>query len=119
MALDIDELFRVEADGTAAYPPRDILLGDVVLSDAEIGYWDTRLSRSYPNPLLVKLVRSMWEHHPNFTVFGDCHWGRGGSVARSGVVPHVSSCTDAPKYPCLCGTDSRCDVLYFVISSVL
>ncbi len=97
MALDIDELFRVEADGTAAYPPRDILLGDVVLSDAEIGYWDTRLSKSYPNPLLVKLVRSMWEHHPNFTVFGDCHWGRGGSVARSGVVPHVSSCKGAPN----------------------
>ena len=90
MALDVDELFRVEADGEPAYTSREILEGKVVLSDTEIGYWDTRLSRSYPNPFLIKLVRGMWEHHAEFSIFGDCCWGRGGSVARSGVVPHVS-----------------------------
>jgi hypothetical protein len=90
MAMDVDEMFRVEADGEPAYTSRQILEGDVVLSDTEIGYWDTKLSRSYPNPLLVKLTRGMWAVSDSFTLYGNCSWNRGGSIARSGVVPHVS-----------------------------
>lgn len=61
-----------------------------MLSDTEEGFWETRLWKSYPNPLLVKLVRGLWAQAENFTVMGDCAWGRSGSVARSGVIPRVS-----------------------------
>ena len=66
-----------------------MLEGDVVVSNHEVGYWATRLCHSYPNPLLVKLVRTLWEESADFTVFGECHWGRSAAVVRSGVVAHV------------------------------
>lgn len=89
MAVDADELFRIEADGTPAYTPREILEGSVVLADTDTGYWDNKLCRSYPNPLLVKLARGLWDTCEEFTLYGNCFWSRGGSLARSGVLPHV------------------------------
>jgi hypothetical protein len=89
MALDVQEMLRLDADGKAAYSPLEVLEGDVVISNHEVGYWSTRLCHSYPNPLLVKLTRAMWEECDTFTVYGECHWGRAPSVVRSGVVPHV------------------------------
>lgn len=66
-----------------------ILEGEVVISNAEIGYWSTRACRSYPNPLLVKLTRAMWAINPLFTIAGECRWGRAPALVRSGIVPHA------------------------------
>ena len=89
MATDVEEMLRIDADGKPAYSPLEVLEGDVVVSNHEVGYWATRLCHSYPNPLLVKLVRTLWEESADFTVFGECHWGRSAAVVRSGVVAHV------------------------------
>lgn len=88
MALDTGELWRRDVDGEGHYSPREIVEGAVVVSNSEVGYWSTKAAKSYPNPLLVKLVRAMWQVDPLFAVIGESHWGRAGALARSGVVPH-------------------------------
>ncbi len=92
MELDVEELLRADSDGPAAYSPLEIFEGDVVVANREVGFWSTRLCQTYPNPLLVKLVRALWAVDPDATVFGEAHWGRGGALMRSGVVPHVRAC---------------------------
>lgn len=88
MAIDTGELFRRDVDGETHYSPREMLEGEVVVANSEVGYWSTHAAKSYPNPLLVKLVRALWHVAPDFTVVGESHWGRAGALARSGVIPH-------------------------------
>ena len=87
MASDTSELFRRDVDGEGHYSPREILEGEVVIANTEIGYWTTKAARAYANPLLVKLTRALWAISPDFTIVGECHWGRAGALQRSGVVP--------------------------------
>jgi glycogen synthase len=88
-ALDVGELFRRDPDGEAHYTPREVLEGEVVVANAEVGYWSSKTAKTYANPLLVKLVRSLWSISPEFTVAGESHWGRAPALARSGVLPHT------------------------------
>ena len=88
MALDTGELFRRDVDGEGHYGPRDILEGAIVVANVEVGYWSTSAARRYPNPLLVKLCRGLWQICPDAAITGECHWGRGGALLRSGVLPH-------------------------------
>ena len=89
MALDAGELFRRDVDGETHYTEREMLQGEVVVANAEVGFWSTRAARRYPNPLLVKLTRALWHMSPDFAVLGESHWGRAGALARSGLVPHA------------------------------
>jgi hypothetical protein len=89
MALDKGELFRKDVDGEFHYEYREILEGAVVVANSELGYWSTRQARTYPNPLLVKLCRALWQVDPDFSVVGECHWARSGALMRSGVIPHT------------------------------
>lgn len=75
----------------APLPPAclQILEGEVVVANSELGFWSTRLARTYPNPLLVKLCRALWQVDPSFSVIGECHWARSGALMRSGVIPHT------------------------------
>jgi len=66
-----------------------VLEGEVVIANSEQGFWSTRLSRTYPNPLLVKLARALWQVDPNFSIVGECHWARSGALMRSGIIPHT------------------------------
>ena len=66
-----------------------VLEGEVVIANTEFGYWGTKAARYYPNPLLVKLTKSLWAIAPDFIVAGECHWGRAASLLRSGVVPRT------------------------------
>jgi hypothetical protein len=65
-----------------------ILEGEIVIANSEIGYWSSKASRSYANPLLAKIARSLWSISPEFTIAGESHWGRAPALARSGIVPH-------------------------------
>jgi glycogen synthase len=88
-ALDTGELFRRDVDGEGHYTPREILEGEVVVANTEVGYWSTKAAQTFPNPLLVKLVRALWAVAPDFTVTGESHWGRSPALVRSGIVPNT------------------------------
>ena len=90
MAAETGELFRRDVDGEGHYSPREIIEGGIVIANTEIGYWTTPAARSYPNPLLVKLMRAVWTATSDASVVGECHWGRTGVLLRSGVIPHVT-----------------------------
>ena len=89
MALDSGELLRRDVDGETHYTEKEMLQGEVVVANAEVGFWTTRAAKKYPNPILVKLTRALWSIAPDFTILGESHWGRSGALARSGVVPHA------------------------------
>jgi glycogen synthase len=89
MALDAGELLRRDVDGETHYSEKEMLQGEVVVANAEVGFWTTRAAKRYPNPILVKLTRALWSIAPDFTILGESHWGRSGALARSGVVPHA------------------------------
>jgi hypothetical protein len=59
-ALDRGELFRRDADGSAAYTAREALEGEVVLANAEAGFWTCAAAATYANPLLAKVARAVW-----------------------------------------------------------
>jgi hypothetical protein len=88
MTLDTGELFRRDVDGECHYGASEILEGEVVVANSEVGFWSTRQARTYANPLLVKLCRVLWQTDPDFSVVGECHWARSGALMRSGVIPH-------------------------------
>lgn len=82
--------------------------GEVVLANTEMGFWSTSACATYPNPLFVKLARSVWQIAPSFTFVGECHWGRAASLVRSGLVPHTLDIAKYVSYPaptlaCCCG----------------
>jgi len=111
MAMDPGELFRRDPDGEGHYSAKQVgrsaralarnlntctgvvhaqvLEGEVVIANSEIGFWSTRLSRTYANPLFVKLCRALWQVDPFFSVVGECHWARSGALMRSGIIPHT------------------------------
>ena len=89
MALDTGELFRRDPDGEGHYDATQIFEGEVVIANSELGFWSSRIARTYANPLLVKLSRSLWQVDPFFSIVGECHWARSGALMRSGVVPHT------------------------------
>lgn len=92
MQKHVQEMWRADPDGADAYSLEDRVRGAVVRSNEESGFWATRLvARGYPNPLLVKLAREVWEHFPGFLLLGECAWERERTLAVSGVLPRALS----------------------------
>ena len=94
MEMDTAELFRIDIDGKPAYTPLEILNGEIVMPNAESGYWDTDNFESYANPLLVKLTKSIWNLYPNFIFIGECWLNekfsqRHVSLTKSGIIPRL------------------------------
>ena len=99
--VDHDEMLRedVDEDYTRRYSNYEILNGIIVQPNEECGYWTDFKFRSaqqfYPNPLLIKLTRSIWEKYPDFIFIGECndnserYLGRQYALANSGVIPHL------------------------------
>ena len=89
LAPDMAELRRVEMDGSACYTEQAIFEGVVVQQNVPGGYWEAGdVAFLYPNPLLVKLSRSLWKQYPTFMVFGQSYWDRDATLCRSGVIPY-------------------------------
>ncbi|KAK4531879.1 hypothetical protein CCYA_CCYA09G2736 [Cyanidiococcus yangmingshanensis] len=87
---DIVELGRVDNDGIAHYDDEEKAFGDVVMANAEGGYWKTDAAiDGYPNPLLMKLTRELWLLNPSFLVLGESHFHRERNLIVSGLVPHT------------------------------
>eukprot|EP00917_Polyrhabdina_sp_WS-2016_P011033 GHVP01024186.1.p1 GENE.GHVP01024186.1~~GHVP01024186.1.p1 ORF type:complete len:2011 (-),score=317.95 GHVP01024186.1:3954-9986(-) len=93
---DHNELNRLDADGVPHYNPEQIIMGDVVLpyTAHSCGYWNSEASARWPNPLLTRLCRDIWEENPNFLIVAECATGedfntRADVLARSGTVPQL------------------------------
>ena len=94
LQIDHDEMFRIDSDGQPAYSPLEILNGEIVVRDEDSGFWGSDLIDQYPNPILIKLTKSVWRELPNFIFVGEC-WSsqkfhnRHIVLAKSGVVPRM------------------------------
>ena len=94
MELDTAELYRIDVDGQPAYSSLEILNGEIVMPNKESGYWDTDLSETYANPLLIKLTKAIWNSYPNFIFIGECWLNekfsqRHINLTRSGIIPRL------------------------------
>ena len=94
MELDTAELYRIDVDGQPAYDSLDKFNGEIVMPNLESGYWDSDLSETYANPLLIKLTKSIWNYFPNFIFIGECWQNekfsqRHINLTKSGVIPRL------------------------------
>lgn len=95
MSVDEDEMTRVECDGSYRYINNEVLNGEVIIPNHECGYWNSEVSRTYPNPLLVKLTKKIWEQYPQFIFIGECANNnekfsmRHLSLMKSGIIPRM------------------------------
>ena len=94
MELDASEMYRIDIDGKPAFSPMDILNGEIVIPNTENGYWSTDTCEDYPNPLLIKLTRNIWNIYPEFIFFGECwlnekYSQRHINLTKSGIIPRM------------------------------
>ena len=94
MEIDLEEMTRLDVDGSPAYSAEELLDGEVVIRNENYGYWNSDSIDGYANPFFAKLTRELWRRFPHLLVLGEC-WGgylfenRGPILARSGVVPRL------------------------------
>lgn len=90
---------REDADGEFHYGVPQIFNADIVLPAHRVkrtlGYWGTKASHQYANPLFVKLIRKVWSKCPKFHIFAEMFWNRSKKAALSGVI------SLAPRLPLL------------------
>jgi hypothetical protein len=60
MEPDLEELTRLDVDGTPAYTAQQILDGEIVIRNENFGFWNTNTVESYSNPFFVKLCKTLW-----------------------------------------------------------
>ena len=94
MEADSGELTRNDPDGNPSYTQIDIINGEIILPNAEKGYWDSDFSEVYSNPFLVKLTKKIWNEFPNFIFVGECWQNeksdkRHISLIKSGIIPKM------------------------------
>ena len=101
-SIDFDEMFREEVDepNSRRYTNYEIINGKIVLPNEECGFWNSfdieNLSEDiYPNPLFVKLTKSIWENYPEFIFIGEFndknlkYVNRHFVLSKSGLVPKI------------------------------
>ena len=99
MKLNFYEMFRIDLDGKRAYNNLEILDGEIIEPNIETGYWDCDECKfgKYPNPLLIKLTKSIWNDFPEFIFIGEC-WinekylkpKRHVNLIKSGIIPRMN-----------------------------
>ncbi|CAI2359153.1 unnamed protein product [Moneuplotes crassus] len=84
--IDYEEMYGIDADGQPKYTADEILSGHVIDSHKDLLLWGD--CGECPNPILIKLMKTLWKHFPNLMVIGEC-WKEGSEkiVELSGVVP--------------------------------
>jgi len=95
MEINASELFRIDNDGKPHYSAMEIMNGEIVLPTEESGFYNSDCYETYPNPMLVKLTKTIWQKYPNFVFFGEC-WlnekfsnNRHVALSRSGIIPRM------------------------------
>ena len=96
MKLNLSEMFRIDLDGKKAYNSLEILDGEIIEPHTETGYWDCDICEKYPNPLLIKLTKSIWNEYPEFIFIGEClinekslNQKRHLNLIKSGIIPRM------------------------------
>jgi hypothetical protein len=65
-------MYRIDIDGKPVYSPIDILNGEeVAIPNTGNGYWNPDSCEDYPNPLLIKLTKNIWNTFPEFIFFSE------------------------------------------------
>jgi len=89
------ELLREDNDGKYHYSTQEIVDGEVVLPVTDeadtYGYWGTEASKSYPNPLFIKLTKEIWRTFPNFYFIAEVYWNREHAALSSGLIPYANA----------------------------
>ncbi len=94
MKQDLNELYRLESDGTPAYTKQEILDGIIVMNNQDQGYWSSSIRKDYPNPLLVKLCQQLWRHKEDIIIIAEV-WNsftqenREINIIKSGMIPRL------------------------------
>ena len=101
-SIDYDEMFREEIDegNTRRYTNYEIMNGKIVLPNEECGFWNAfdieNLSEDiYPNPLFIKLTKTIWENYPEFIFIGEFndknlkYTNRQFILSKSGLIPKI------------------------------
>ena len=55
-------------DGVRYYSQDEIFEGTVVNKYKIAGYWSSKICSDYPNPLFMKIVKSIWPKNPDFHI---------------------------------------------------
>ena len=100
--IDYDEMCREESENNRRYTNLEIINGNIVVPNVESGYWSAYefssfkgYSKIYPNPLLIKLTKTIWKKYPNFIFIGECnenhekYINRQFILGKSGIIPHL------------------------------
>ena len=101
-SIDFDEMFREEIDEEKSrrYTNYEIINGKIVLPNEECGFWNAfdieNLSEDiYPNPLFIKITKSIWEIFPEFIFIGEFndknqkYTNRQFILSKSGLIPEI------------------------------
>ena len=101
-SIDYEEMFREEIDEEKSrrYTNYEILNGKIVLPNEECGFWNAfdieNLSEDiYPNPLYIKLTKSIWENYPEFIFIAEFndknlkYTNRQFILSKSGLIPKL------------------------------
>ena len=101
-SIDFDEMFREEVDegNNRRYTNYEIINGKIVMPNEECGFWNSfdieNLSEDiYPNPLFIKLTKSIWEYYPEFIFIGEFndknlkYVNRHFVLSKSGLIPKI------------------------------
>ena len=88
--IDKQEMYRKDVDGDPCYTSQDILNGEVIKSKEDHVLWTD--CTECPNPLLFKLMKTLWSHFPELMVIGECWQENSEAVVElSGVVPRSNA----------------------------
>ena len=101
-SIDFEEMFREEIDEEKSrrYTNYEIMNGKIVLPNEECGFWNAfdieNLSEDiYPNPLFIKITKSIWEYFPDFIFIGEFndknlkYINRQFVLSKSGLIPKI------------------------------
>ena len=101
-SIDFDEMFReeIDEDKSRRYTNYEIMNGKIVLPNEECGFWNAfdieNMSEDiYPNPLFIKLTKSIWEYFPDFIFIGEFndknlkYTNRQFILSKSGLIPKI------------------------------
>ena len=101
-SIDYEEMFReeIDEDNSRRYTNYEIINGKIVLPNEECGFWNAfdieNLSEDiYPNPLFIKLTKTIWEDFPEFIFIGEFndknkkYVNRQFVLSKSGLVPKI------------------------------
>ncbi len=90
---DLAELGREDPDGKPHYDAVEILRGHVVSLEEDT--YSVYSDSPYPNPMLIKVCRSLWALFPKFIIFSECAQHLERNLVVAGTIPYSSTLPSA------------------------